>query len=34
MLTVEQVLATNKANVETLFGLTGKASKAWKSWLN
>ncbi|MEQ1657927.1 MAG: phasin family protein [Hylemonella sp.] len=25
MLTVEQVLATNKANVETLFGLTGKA---------
>lgn len=25
MLTVEQVLAANKANVETLFGLTGKA---------
>lgn len=25
MLTAEQVLATNKANVETLFGLTGKA---------
>ncbi|MDP3701455.1 MAG: phasin family protein [Hylemonella sp.] len=25
MLTVEQVMATNKANVETLFGLTGKA---------
>lgn len=25
MLTVEQILATNKANVETLFGLTGKA---------
>ncbi len=25
MLTVEQIMAANKANVETLFGLTGKA---------
>lgn len=25
MLTAEQILATNKANLETLFGLTGKA---------
>lgn len=25
MLTAEQILATNKANIETLFGLTGKA---------
>ena len=25
MLTAEQIMATNKANIETLFGLTGKA---------
>jgi hypothetical protein len=35
MLTVEQVLASQKANVETLLGLTSESlSKAWRKLSN
>jgi hypothetical protein len=32
MLTAEQVLASHKATIETLFGLTPRPSKASRSW--
>ena len=34
MLTVEQIMAAQKANVETLFGLTTKAFAGVKRWSN
>ena len=34
MMTAEQMIAAQKANLETLFGLTEKPLQAWKKWLS
>lgn len=34
MLTAEQIMASHKANIETLFGLTHKAFEGVENWSN